>query len=242
MLRSNLLIDIGNTSAKFTLSQGGDFGEIYRADRDSLIASIEDIIKGSEVDITAISSVVGYDEELVAYLNTISKRVIILNSETELPVTIAYKTPPSLGADRIAAAVAVAIRYPGEKCLIFDFGTAITIDFLSEDGILKGGNISPGMNMRFKALNKFTKKLPLCEKPVSVKDIGDTTRGAIEAGVVLGIMFEVEGYLQKYQDHKVIFSGGDALYFAEKLKNPIFAVFNLVLIGLSYIADYHANN
>lgn len=241
MQKYNLLIDIGNSSAKLALSRERELCHIGRAEKKDLIKGIRAFVEKREIGVSVISSVVENDEGVLNYLREISDKVIILDAYSELPIEIDYETKSTLGADRIAAAVAVNAMFPGENSLIFDFGTAITVDFLSDKGVFKGGNISPGMNMRFNALHKFTERLPMCEQPLIIGDIGKSTNEAIEAGVVLGIMFEVEGYLQKYQECKVIFTGGDSLYFAKKLKNPIFVIFNLILTGLSYIADHHAN-
>jgi len=237
----NLLIDIGNSSVKIARSRGNVLEKVVRVDNDNIIGGIRSLSEEYPIDIVVISSVRDCDE-VYDFVESISRKIIRLSGLTDLPIRINYSTPQTLGPDRIAAAVAVNSMFPGEKSLIFDFGTAITIDIISENGEFLGGNISPGMDIRFKALNTYTGKLPLCENPLKINNIGQSTTEAIESGVVLGIMFEVEGYLQKYQDYKAVFTGGNSLYFADKLKNPIFVVFNLVLIGLAYIADYHANN
>ena len=237
----NLLIDVGNSSVKIACSMGNVLEEVVRVDNDDIIGEICSLMDGYTVDVAVISSVRDCDG-IYDFVKGISRKTILLNGLTDLPVKINYATPHTLGSDRIAAAVAVNTMFPGENSLVFDFGTAITIDIISEKGEFLGGNISPGMDMRFRALNSYTGKLPLCGKPLKINNMGSSTREAIESGVVLGIMFEVEGYLQKYQDYKAVFTGGNSLYFADKLKNSIFVVFNLVLIGLAYIADYHANN
>ena len=237
----NLLIDVGNSSVKIACSMGNVLEKVVRVDNEDIIGRIRSLSEEYPIDIAVISSVRECDG-VYGFVEGISRKTILLNGLTDLPVKINYATPHTLGPDRIAAAVAVNTMFPGERSLVFDFGTAITIDIISEKGEFLGGNISPGIDMRFRALNAYTGKLPLCEKPLKFNNIGLSTKEAIESGVVLGIMFEVEGYLQKYQDYKAVFTGGNSLYFADELKNPIFVVFNLVLIGLAYIADYHANN
>jgi len=237
----NLLIDIGNSSVKMARSRGDALEEVIRVDNEDIIGGALSLVEGYTIDVAVISSVRDC-QSICDFVESISRKTILLNGLTDLPIKIGYETPHTLGPDRIAAAVAVNGMFPGEKALVFDLGTAITIDIISEKGEFLGGNISPGMDIRFKALNSYTGKLPLCEKPLRINDIGSSTTEAIEAGVVLGIMFEVEGYLQKYQDYRAVFTGGNSLYFAEKFKKPIFVVFNLVLMGLSYIANYYANN
>jgi type III pantothenate kinase len=164
-----------------------------------------------------------------------------LDSETELPVDLQYQFPAKgLGADRIAGALAVAMLFPGKNCIKFDFGTALTVDFVSDTGIFFGGNISLGLTSRFRALNQFTKRLPFIKPVENIPDYGVDTHGAMSAGVVFGLKFEVEGYINQYPDHTIVFTGGDAFYFAEKMKSAIFVTPNLVLMGLAQIADYYA--
>ena len=151
-----------------------------------------------------------------------------------------YGTPHTLGADRIYASVGAHSLFPGKDCVIIDFGTAITFDFLTSRGEFLGGNISPGLDTRFRALNHFTGKLPLLERVDSVELVGNSTTGAMESGVILGTLFEIEGYIRNYPGYNFIFTGGDAIFFAEKLKSPIFVVCNLVLMGLSQIAKTDA--
>ena len=150
--------------------------------------------------------------------------------------------PVGLGADRLAGALAVSMMFPDDNCIKFDFGTALTIDFIDRGAYYAGGNISLGFKTRLKALNHFTKRLPLIEPDVECPQIGITTNGAITAGVELGLIFEVGGYIDKYPDRKIIFTGGDSLYFAGRLKKKIFVIKNLVLLGLGQIADYYATD
>jgi type III pantothenate kinase len=161
----------------------------------------------------------------------------------QLPEDFRFGFPAvTLGPDRLAGAFAVSRLFPGQDCIKFDFGTALTVDFINGEGVFEGGNISLGMTSRFRALNTFTKRLPLITPGEKVCDYGTTTAEALEAGVVLGMKFEVEGYINKYPGHTVIFTGGDSFYFAEKLKSPIFVIPNLVLVGLALIAEYYVQN
>ena len=123
-------------------------------------------------------------------------------------------------------------------------GTAITFDILTSGGEYLGGNISPGLVMRFRALHAFTSQLPLLEKDEFSADPGTDTRTAIISGVQKGILYEIHGYMEHFSEQypglKVILTGGDADFFADKLKRPIFVVPNLVLCGLNFILDYNA--
>ena len=180
--------------------------------------------------------------ELVKALEGYCRRLVLLDYETELPVDLNYQFPAKgLGADRIAGALAVAMLFPGKNCIKFDFGTALTVDFINEKGTLMGGNISLGLTSRFRALNTFTKRLPLIKPVDNFPKIGVDTGTAMTAGVVLGLIFEVEGYIKENPESTIVFTGGDAFYFAEKMKSAIFVAPNLVLMGLAQIADYYAH-
>ncbi len=136
--------------------------------------------------------------------------------------------------------------YPGKNVLVVDAGTAITYDFIDENGEYAGGNISPGIEMRFKALNRFTGRLPLVRQKNPDKLVGQTTEEAILAGVMQGVVFEVEGtiraFKENYKNLIVIITGGDAIFFDNKLKNYFFVHFNLIAIGLNRILEYNGCN
>lgn len=237
----NLLIDAGNTSIKTAISQGGSIMEERRCDRGEMEGVVEGYLqKFSQIDVIAVSDVRGLDQGLYDYLEGRCRKLVRVKGDMELPIKNRYGTPETLGADRICAAVGAHTLFPEKNCVIVDFGTAITFDFLTKEGEFLGGNISLGLNTRFKALNHFTGKLPLLGKVDDVSPVGSSTRGAIESGVILGTIFEIQGYIDAYPGYNFIFTGGDAIFFAEKLKSPIFAVCNLVLIGLSQIANTYA--
>ena len=121
-----------------------------------------------------------------------------------------------------------------------DFGTTLTVDVTDNQGIYKGGNISLGCRTRFKALNRYSRRLPLVNTPGDPEVYGHSLQGSIEAGVVSGILFEIAGYIEQNGEGVVIFTGGDANYFAKRMKKPIFVICNLVLMGLAIIADEYA--
>ncbi len=146
--------------------------------------------------------------------------------------------------DRLAAAVGATTLYPGRDLLIVDMGTAITID-LVEGGVYRGGNISPGMNMRFRALHDYTARLPLESATDEIMTLGNTTSTAVGQGVMQGIVNEIEGYIESFskknREISTIFTGGDAKRFVKRIKNAIFADCELVVCGLNRILDYNAN-
>lgn len=236
----SILIDMGNTFCKVALSEKREISVVHRFKRDELLNGIIGILPddlSSHFDKCVISSVSGGYDEIEEYFEQKGVKVIALSSKIPLPIKIDYSTPETLGADRIAAAIGAHSLFPGEECIVFDLGSAITIDFVESDGTFKGGNISPGMAMRFKAMHQFTNKLPLVS-PTEVKQLnGQSTLEAINNGVVLGIVFEIERYIERFPSRKIIFTGGDSIFFAKILKSTIFAVCNLVLIGLSNIGS-----
>jgi type III pantothenate kinase len=156
-----------------------------------------------------------------------------------LPIKIGYTTPETLGNDRIAAAAGAAAQFPDRNVLVIDAGTALTIDLISDQGYFVGGNISPGMRMRFAALHQQTFSLPEIEPSEDVPLIGKDTREAILAGVVNGLIYEIDNSINslknKYNDLQIIMTGGDSPYLSGRLKNTIFVEENLVLNGLNAI-------
>lgn len=192
------------------------------------------------------STVADVDEDLIAYLKECLSCFIYFDNDVRLPITIKYKTPHTLGKDRIAAVVGAYYLQPNRNILIIDAGTCITYELLEASGSYLGGNISPGMTTRFKALNDYTKKLPLVNEREEVPCWGTCTEDAIRAGVVNGIVFEMDGYIDKakelYSDVLVFLTGGHSFYFESRLKNSIFADINLVLTGLNRILEYNVEN
>jgi type III pantothenate kinase len=149
-----------------------------------------------------------------------------------------------LGRDRLAAAVGANELFPDQNLLIIDAGTAITYDLISENNEFLGGNISPGLEMRFKALNQFTGKLPLVDQADEDDLFGKTTTSAIRCGVQNGVLYEmdqtIELFNENYQNLQIIMTGGDSNFFDRKLNYTIFVHFNLTLIGLNRILEYNA--
>ena len=238
---TNLLIDIGNTNAKAAYGNGGVLGEILRDNHNDVFKFVHEITGERHFEVIVLSTVREKDVQLENFLKEKCNRLVTIDPSIELPMEFRIGFPSrTLGADRLAAALAVAMMFPGKDCIKFDFGTALTVDFISGKGIFEGGNISLGMQSRFRALNEFTGRLPYIKPEEETRDFGANTVEAITSGVILGMIFEVEGYLKKYPERTVVFTGGDSLYFAEKLKSPIFVVPNLVMTGLGLIADYYA--
>jgi type III pantothenate kinase len=245
-LRMNLIIDIGNTRTKLAFFEKNDLVEKAIWDAITLDA-LSTKLKGQNIE-GIIMSVSGQDTEGVDNWLKENFFFIKLNHDTPLPIVNAYDTPQTLGKDRLASAVAAHFLFPKKTCLVIDGGTALTYNLLSNKGSFIGGNIAPGLTMRFKALHHFTAKLPLVEQNTEgvfrgddENDmIGKNTHQAILNGVQLGILSEIEGFInrftQKNKALQVILTGGDGLFLKDSLQiKDITYEPNLVLIGLNQI-------
>ena len=171
-------------------------------------------------------------------------RVLHFTSQTEVPVEVDYSSRQTLGTDRIAMAVGVVCDMGIKNALIVDMGSAITFDIV-ENGVFKGGNISLGVAMRFRALYEFTASLPWCEAVEPNGKFGNSTKEAIEQGVMQGVLFEIEGYVERVlaenEKKNIIFCGGDAESFVNRIKNAIFAPRKLMFTGLNLILEYNVS-
>jgi len=237
----NLIIDIGNTRAKLAAYEGKTLLQKWlwpKIEEDKL----RRLLKRKKIQQIALSSTRGIDEAMWKRLKK-EIPVLILNAKTPLPITNSYKTPKTLGKDRLSAAIAANDLYPKKNCLVIDAGTCITYDLITKEGEYLGGGISPGVDMRFKAMNAFTAKLPLVKRKKEIKLIGNTTDTALRSGGGLGVVFEVEGFIKAYRKEfsplTVILTGGDADFFADNLKTKIFVNHNLVLLGLNKILNHN---
>ncbi len=237
----NFLIDIGNSNCKSVFHKDGELYDLVKSSEKELTEHLISLLKGREVNIIVLSTVRENNPEMEKILSENCNKLIVLNDKTKLPINLKYNFPDhTLGADRRAGALAVAMMFPEKNCIKFDFGTALTIDFINCDSVYYNGHISLGMQSRFRALSEFTKRLPMIDTSLGIPEFTKTTEGAMVAGVVLGLKFEVEGYINNNPDNIIVFTGGDADYFAEKIESNIFVVKNLVLMGLAQIADYYA--
>ena len=240
----NLVVDIGNTLLKLAVFDGGRLvaqqcvGEL----REETFAGL---LGGARAARAVVASTRGEAPAIVEAVRRHTDYLLEFTPATPVPIGNAYLTPATLGRDRLAAAVGAATLYPGRNALIVDFGTAVTLDFVSADGVFRGGCFSPGMAMRFRALHEYTAALPLCDATDSAELLGRTTDEAVRLGVMNSLAFEIEGYIARMQgeieDLCVIFTGGDTNFFAKRIKNTIFANCNLVFWGLNRILEYNAS-
>ncbi|MDR2497299.1 MAG: type III pantothenate kinase [Tannerellaceae bacterium] len=242
----NLLIEQGNSSAKVAIYNKGVIEASFVYDKFDT-AAMEPLFELYSLRYGIMSSVIEPDEALKAELGRRLERFVWLDEHVPTPVSVSYKTPSTLGKDRLAAVVGAFHTKPGRNLLVIDAGTAITYDLVDSTGLYLGGNISPGMNMRFRALHNYTCQLPLVdESEGDVPQIGDSTETAIRAGVVNGIAFEMDGMINRlrtrYPDLFIFLTGGNSFYFAGRLENGTFADINLVLTGLNRILEYNVEN
>lgn len=237
----NLIIDLGNTFSKFYVFENDSLIDEFKFNSDEinldLIFEKYQYIKNS-----IISSVSGV--QIYEKIHKKVDKIIEFTHETKIPIINQYDSPKTLGLDRIAGIVGAWHLFKNQNVLVIDAGTAITYDFLDSNNIYLGGNISPGMSIRFKSLNTFTKKLPLVNSKEEFQIIGKTTEMAIVSGVQQGMIFEIESYIQHFEKNfnelKVILTGGDCFFFEKKLKNTIFVVPNLIALGLNQILKLNA--
>ncbi len=239
---SNLIIDSGNTIIKIRIY---DKQNIVKAenftDWKSALRSIKNFSKNINITNCILSNVREENDEFNKFLGS-NFNTVFFSHTNILPIKLKYQTPDTLGKDRLAAVCGASVLFPKQNVLIIDAGTAITYDILEKGENYLGGNISPGIQIRFKSLNAFTKKLPLINiSPDDNKLYGTNTEQAIRYGVQNGVLYEInaviEEYKHKFSELNIIFTGGDSFFFEKLLKFPIFAELNLTSIGLNKILE-----
>ncbi len=230
---ANLIIDIGNTVLKASWADGITLGKTYRYQGERMLEFILSLTSREKPEIMILSNVRAFSGSAVEKLKGECERLVIVDEA----LLEEYDIPAHLTPDRAASIVASRFLFKGRGCTVFDFGTTLTVDFIDADGRYEGGNISPGCRTRFKALNRYSRHLPLLDAPEDIEEKGTNIAGSVTAGIVLSILFETEGYMSRNSDNISVFTGGDAIYFAKRMKNSIFVVCNLVLMGLALMAD-----
>lgn len=236
----SLTIDIGNTRAKYAVFDGENILETavfdpYSDDLERLISKYPHIKKG------ILSSVGGKVKECLDNLKNIE--IITLSGLTPLPFKISYDDYRQIGSDRLVAVAAAMKERPKQNSLVIDIGTCITYDIITSDNIHYAGPISPGIRLRFKSMNDYTEKLPLCSPDKEkINLICNNTEECLQTAVLNGIIFEVEGFIRefssKFEALNIFIIGGDNIFFENKLKSCIFADSKFTFNGLKYILDY----
>ncbi len=233
---SNLLVEIGNTALKAAWADGTTLGKTFRYQGEKYIEFIQSLTQREKAAVMVVSSVYPVSPADETLLRQECSCLVVLDAEHREWLS-AHALPSYLSYDRAAAIVAARHLFQGSGCTIVDFGTTLSIDFIGPDGLYRGGNVSLGCRTRFKALNRYSRSLPLVNIPEEPEVLGLSETASIGSGVVSGIIFEMEGYLALHPENVTVFTGGDANYFAKRMKSSIFVICNLVLMGLALIAD-----
>tara|TARA_B100000809_G_scaffold263953_1_gene318486 strand:+ start:1026 stop:1751 length:726 start_codon:yes stop_codon:yes gene_type:complete len=237
-----LIIDAGNTRVKVFVFEEDSILFSIVSDENSLDEIFENIFFKNKISKIIISSVGAMKEKIEMIIDGRAP-ILILSNETKVPFVNKYKTPKTLGVDRIALMAASANLFSKNNVLVIDAGTCITYDFLNIENEYLGGAISPGLEMRYKALSFFTEKLPKIDFLHPENLIGNDTNASIHSGVVNGLVCEINGVVNEYKDKfldlTIVLTGGDAIYLSKRLKNGIFANPNFLVEGLNAILKYN---
>ena len=240
----NLVVDIGNNFFKLGIFENSNLVFSFFEKNDKIDVEIEKIIHSySKITSALISNVSSV--KINDILNKLNIKIYELDSTFIFPFKINYKTPESLGNDRLALAAAATILYPNSNNLVIDAGTCITIDFINNNNHFMGGSISPGVKMRYDSLNHYTANLPLLKNENNFNYPGDSTNASIHAGIIGGVSNEINGFIKQINSRNdkvnVILTGGDAKILSKTLKITIFANQNFILEGLNSILNLNKN-
>lgn len=233
----NLIIDIGNSYYKCGEFNGDELTRrvIFENEKE-----FNEYLKSSNFEKAIVSSV--SSNKMHQMFNDV--HVLFFDHQTNIPISNEYRTPETLGLDRLAAVIGAKKIFPEHDILVIDCGTCITYDFITKNGNYKGGGISPGLRMKFSALNNFTARLPLIEKLDETELIGSGTEDSIMSGVINGTIAEISGIIQKYKNISdnlaPVLCGGDASFLSKNLESEVKLEENLVLIGLNEVLKFNA--
>lgn len=238
----NLILDIGNTRTKLGIFKGDELVEREIWEDWTLIDLQKCMERYPLIQRVAVSTVTYIWDDVEQFLKELF-HYVPLTHQTPIPIINEYLTPETLGKDRLAAVIGAQHLFPETTCLVIDAGTCIKYDILLSNRRYLGGNICPGIQMRWKAMHQFTAKLPEVRFSDNLDLVGNNTETALQTGGQLGALMEmrafIDAYTEKYGVLSVILTGGDAIYFADQLKTKIFVQPNLILIGLNKILNYN---
>jgi type III pantothenate kinase len=241
-----LAIDVGNTKVKAAVFENNTFLTKEVFNRSEFIPTVEKIIKKYPLITSMIVASVGkMDKSDFLHFKTTLK-VHFISNDNRFPFQNLYSTPKTLGIDRMVLSAGAVLFYPKHNRLIIDAGTCVTYDFIDENDGYRGGAISPGIRLRYEALHNYTANLPLISKEEPDHFIGNSTNQSIHSGVINGLTYEIDGFINtysnKYQNFIIILTGGDADFLAKRLKNTIFANQNFLLESLNQLYQYTKND
>ncbi|HWY37392.1 MAG TPA: type III pantothenate kinase [Bacteroidia bacterium] len=241
----NLVIDLGNTLAKAGIFSGKELVKSFVFDKNTPGEIKKILTEFPDIKRSIASSVISHSKEIN---NILQNKTLCIDFDLNirLPFKITYQTPETLGKDRIAAVAGAVALYPNKPLLVIDGGTCMKYNFVNEKSEFMGGAISPGLEMRFRALSVFTDRLPQLSYEKDFSDvIGASTKGSILSGVQQGLLFEAEGYIKRFKEKNkegiVVATGGSLPFLADGLKNSIFAAPDLILSGLNEILLHHTS-
>jgi type III pantothenate kinase len=229
-MQCDFIVDIGNSNFKVAALKNNEIVHTIRFDKKEIRELIQ-LVKNKNVIISNVA-----ESDIQELLSQNCNLIYLAHSDTKFPFDSEYETMESWGMDRACNIAAASYKFPNQNVLIIDIGTCIKFDFIDETNTYKGGSISPGIRLRFQSLAIHTAKLPLLEPKQEFSLIGKSTNESILYGVLNGCKSEIDGFIEQYEakfeDLKIIMTGGDAFYFDFKEKSNIFADENLTMIGL----------
>jgi type III pantothenate kinase len=241
-----LVIDCGNTRIKSAVFENDTLLSTLVFENENLHFSIENSLKSHpKINQIVVSSVGKIEKSAFSvFVNPI--KLFFLDRNAQFPFQNKYATPETLGIDRMVLAAGAVLCFPKKNRLVIDAGTCVTFDFVDDNNQYWGGAIAPGLKLRYKSMNDYTAKLPLLETQAPEKTIGNTTQESIHSGVVNGLCFEIDGFIDalktKNENFIIILTGGDAIFLAKRLKNTIFANSNFLLQSLNQLYLYQNKN
>jgi type III pantothenate kinase len=236
---TTLCFDFGNTRLKCAVFNDSHLTDIIVLPDDH-IQTVASILSKFNPVKSILSSVINHDKDMELLLAQ-KTQFHLLSHLTRANFTSLVGKPETIGADRLALAAAAVHYFPSQNTLVVAVGSCITTNFINQNHEFIGGSISPGMEMRFKALQVFTAKLPLVEKNWNYPLIGYDTKTNIQSGVLSGMAYEIDGFISAYQEKygnfNAVLTGGDTIHFAQRLKNRIFADQNFLFKGLYALSE-----
>ncbi|MFC4221071.1 type III pantothenate kinase [Flagellimonas marina] len=239
----NLVIDIGNTLIKYAVFDNGNLLYDQSSESGLFLSKVKELFEQYPRINHALISSVGKLDRKERDIVALFCKVHVLTHDSKVPFKNSYATPQTLGMDRVALATAAFYHNPRGNTLVIDAGTCITYDMVNNGGEYVGGAISPGIRMRYKAMHNQTAALPLLDPEDIMDFIGNSTASSMHSGVINGVTQEVDGVIDQYRNRfqhlTVILTGGDAQFFAKRLKNTIFANSKFLLEGLNCLLEYN---
>lgn len=239
----NLCIDWGNTAVKAAIFDNDKICKQLVFSSEAALEKVSELIDAHRPEKGILCSVVNDHDELKYYIKSKISSFFELNSHSRLPINNAYLSADTLGPDRLGLVCGAYSMFPDKNNLVISLGTCITYNLMQKNKTFRGGSISPGVRMRMKAMHTFTDLLPEVSVEGDLLLLGYDTETCMRSGAVFGMAAEIDGmikeYESKYPDFNAILTGGDAPYFATKIKSKIFADPDLLLKGLNLILNYN---